>query len=101
MPNYLKACQTVAHNQTMAKLALVACGLERYRLAHNEYPEVLPNLIPEFLNKLPQEVNDQPIKYRRIGKDKFLLYSVGWNGVDDSGTRGKAVTEGDWVWGQP
>jgi hypothetical protein len=99
MPNYLKAIQTAAHNQTMVKLALVACGLERYRLAHNEYPEALTDLVPQFLRQLPRElINDQPFKYRRLASDRFLLYSVGWNEVDDGGTRGKTITEGDWVW---
>jgi hypothetical protein len=101
MPNYLKACRTVARNQTMVNQALVACGLERYRLAHNKYPEALAELEPDFVHKLPHEViiiNDQPFKYRRLAGDKFLLYSVGWNGVDDGGTRGKTVPEADWVW---
>ena len=99
MPNYLKACKTVAHNQTMANEALVACGLERYRLAHNAYPEALADLGPGLLPKLPREVvTGEPLKYRRSGSDKFLLYSVGWNGTDMGGLPGKAVTEGDWVW---
>jgi hypothetical protein len=99
MPNYLKACQTVARNQTMVNQALVACGLERYRLIYHEYPETLAGLKPEFLAKAQHEVlNGQPFKYRRLADDKFLLYSVGWNEVDDGGTPGKAVSEGDWVW---
>jgi hypothetical protein len=99
MPNYLKACQTVARNQTMASLALIACGLERYRLTHHEYSETLAELKPEFLPKPPHEIlNDQPFKYRRVASEKFLLYSVGWNEVDDGGTSGKAISEGDWVW---
>jgi len=98
-PNYLKACQTVARNQTSVNQALVACGLERYRLAHGEYPDALSDILPDFLQKLPHEViNDQPFKYRRLARDKFLLYSVGWNEVDDGGTPGKVVSEGDWLW---
>jgi hypothetical protein len=99
MPNYLKACQTVARNQTMANQALVACGLERYRFIHQEYPETLADLKPELLPKPRNEVfSGQPFKYHRVASDRFLLYSVGWNGVDDGGTRGKSLSEGDWVW---
>ena len=99
MPNYLKASQTVAHNQTTANQGLVACALERYRLAHQDYPESLSRLIPEFLDKLPHDIiNGQPMIYRRVESEHFLLYSVGWNAADDGGTRGKSLIEGDWVW---
>src|SRR6185295_10824917 len=34
MPNFVKAIQTFARNQTSANEAAVACALERYRLVH-------------------------------------------------------------------
>jgi len=100
IPNCLKACQTTVRNQTMINLALVACALERYWLAHGEYPESLTVLPPQFINDLPRDViNGQPLKYRRVDKDHFVLYSVGWNERDDGGVTAKTVTEGDWLWG--
>jgi hypothetical protein len=99
MPNYLKASQTVARNQTMASQALLVCALQRYRLAHDEYPEKPEKLAPEWIQNLPHDLcNGQPMKYRRLDKDHFLLYCVGWNETDEGGTPGKTVTEGDWVW---
>ena len=85
-PNYLKAMQTIACNQTMVNEAQIACALERYRLAHGEYPETLDALAPQFIEKLPHDlVGGQPLHYRRTDGGKFLLYSVGWNETDDGG----------------
>ena len=36
IPNYSKAFQTLAHNQTMVNEAQTACALERYRLANGK-----------------------------------------------------------------
>ena len=99
IPNYDKACQTTARNQTMINQALIVCALERFRLAHGQYPETLDALAPQFIAAIPHDViGGQPLHYRRAADGTFLLYSVGWNGLDDGGTPGKSITEGDWVW---
>ena len=73
--------------QASIDLARVACALERYRLAHGEYPETLDALTPQFIEKLPHDIiNGQPLHYRRTDDGKFVLYSVGWNEKDDGGT---------------
>ena len=100
-PNWVKAVQRFAGNQTMANQGAVACALERYRLSHNEYPLSLDALVPQFIAKLPHDlIGGQPLKYRRIGSSQFLLYSVGWNETDDGGAPGEGIADGDWVWGQ-
>jgi hypothetical protein len=97
-----------ANAQAYVALARVAIALERYRLAHGEYPETLDALVPQFIAKLPRDViNGQPLKYRRTNDGAFVLYSVGWNETDDGGW--VAVTKnghvdwenGDWVWQYP
>jgi hypothetical protein len=101
IPNFSRATQTLAHNQTLVNEGQVACALERYRLAHGEYPEALQALVPQFIEALPHEiVNGEPLKYRRTPEGGFLLYSIGWNGIDDGGIAGKTTAEGDWVWGK-
>jgi len=86
--------------------ALIACALERYRLAHNQYPERLEALAPEFISTVPQDViGGEPYIYHRTN-DGFLLYSIGWNEKDDGGRVGMKghssdISEGDWVWGTP
>ncbi|HKW31175.1 MAG TPA: hypothetical protein VJT54_17760 [Verrucomicrobiae bacterium] len=95
--------------QTCVDLAQVACALERYRLAHGEYPGTLNALTPQFIAKLPHDImNGQPLHYRRTDDGKFVLYSVGWNEEDDGGTvvlrKGSSNVDtdsGDWVWQYP
>jgi len=96
-----RACQLTAHSQTEINQALVACALERFRLAHGEYPENLDALLPQFLAAIPHDViGGGPLHYRRASEGTFVLYSVGWNGRDDGGVRGQPspATDGDWVW---
>jgi hypothetical protein len=99
LPNFVKATQTMARNQTLANEAYVACGLERYRLTHGQYPETLEALVPRFAAKLPHDIiGGQPLIYHRTAQGRFVLYSVGWNERDDGGVPGKTAGEGDWVW---
>ena len=91
-------------------LARTAIALERYRLAHAEYPESLDALAPQFIAHLPHDViGGQPLKYRHEANGQFVLYSVGWNETDDGGTmafkKGSTsevdINQGDWVWRYP
>src|SRR5262249_50046251 len=96
-----RACQLTAHSQTEINQALIACALERFRLAHGEYPENLGALVPQFLDAIPHDViGGRPLNYRRASEGTFVLYSVGWNGRDDGGVRVQSSpsTDGDWVW---
>jgi hypothetical protein len=118
IPNYVKAQQTTVFNQTLVNEAQIVCALERYRLSHGEYPETLDALVPQFIGKLPHDIiggqpsqgsgsASQPLHYRRTGDGRFLLYSVGWNEMDDGGQvalkeDGSVDREkGDWVWQYP
>ena len=97
LPNFSRALQTVARNQTFVSEALIVCGLERYRRANGEYPATLARLSPGFLENLPHDIiTDEALKYRRTADGQFLLYSVGWNERDDDGNPEK--DKGDWVW---
>jgi hypothetical protein len=102
IPNWVKAMQRFASIQAMANEGAVACALERYRLSHADYPQSLEALVPQFIDKLPQDlIGGQPLKYRRIDTAQFLLYSIGWNETDEDGVPGKTISDGDWVWGSP
>ena len=90
VPNFMKATQTLARNQTLANEAYIACALERHRFAHGQYPETLDALVPQFAGKLPHDlIGGQPLHYRRTDDGNFLLYSIGWNEKDDGGRPGK------------
>jgi hypothetical protein len=102
--------QKFANAQSRIDEARIACALERYRLAHGVYPGSLDALAPAYIDELPHDImNGQPYHYRLRLDGTFLLYSVGWNQVDDGG---KVVykkdapmqidyTQGDWVWPTP
>lgn len=106
IPNYVRAEQITAHNQTIANEAQIVCALERYRLAHGEYPATLDALSPQFIEKVPHDlIGGNPLIYRQTPDGKFLLYSIGWNEKDDGGQQpppsqnsGDDYTKGDWVW---
>jgi hypothetical protein len=94
-----------ARNQVAADQAALACALERYRLAHGQYPGQLEALTPQYMSRQPNDViTGHPYKYRRTDDGQFILYSVGWNEKDDGGVPGKTLfdqTQGDWVWSYP
>jgi hypothetical protein len=104
-PNYTKAVQVTAVNQTLVNEAQIVCALERYRLTDSEYPASLDVLVPQFIEQLPPDViGGQPLHYRRTDDGKFVLYSIGWNEKDDGGKAAykhdgsEDRLNGDWVW---
>jgi hypothetical protein len=100
----------IAVGQTYVDLARTAIALERYRLAHGEFPEALDTLAPQFIAQVPHDViGGGPLKYQRTADGQFILYSVGWNETDDGGavvlkpgsTPSVDLDKGDWVWTYP
>ena len=94
--------------EAQVRLARIACGLERCRLAEGGYPPQLEDLSPRFLATVPRDVIDGgAFKYRRTDDGRFVLYSLGWNGQDDGGETGHTKhpwldpKAGDWVWKYP
>jgi len=105
LPALGAAVTRFASGQESVDLARVAIALERYRLAHGEYPESLDALAPRFMKQIPHDIiNGQPLHYRRTSDSQFVIYSVGWNETDDGGVvglndSGRAdIRKGDWVW---
>lgn len=86
-------------DQTRAALAL-----ERYRLANGDFPSALAPLVPQFIAAVPTDVmTGQPLQYRRISPEDFILWSIGWDAIDDGGKapdsdRNPLTQKGDWVW---
>jgi hypothetical protein len=110
LPSLVGAETKFAFGQTRVNQAIVACALERYRLAERRFPESLEPLSPRFLAAMPHDViTGAPFIYRRAPDGQFMLYSVGWNEKDDGGAivlpggkdHKRDLTEGDWVWQYP
>ncbi len=99
-----------ARAQVTARLAEVACALERFRVAQGAYPKELSELVPKYLAAVPHDpMGDKPLHYERIDDKEssefgwFNLWSVGPNGEDDAGTMAPSDfdQQGDWVWPLP
>jgi len=106
LPAIEKSLETAAKSQATVTLARVACALERFYLAKGVYPDAIDELTPRFVAQLPPDpVNGGALHYRREAPDRFVLYSVGLNGLDDGGeaaprkpSGSQQAYEGDIVW---
>jgi len=84
--------------QTAVNQAIIACALERHRLAHGDYPETLDQLLPAYLDRIPPDiVRGRPLIYQRIDKDSYILRGAGANGIID---QAKSASD-DWLWSFP
>jgi hypothetical protein len=102
----------VAGEQCTLCLAYTACALERLRLRSGHYPASLAELVPAYLDSVPIDIVDgAPLRYRPTADGRYLLYSIGLNGVDDGGALPSSYKKrqdpwyntrnGDWVWPRP
>jgi hypothetical protein len=65
--------------------AVAMLAVERYRLAHGNWPKSLNDLVPAFLREVPADPFDgKPLRYRRL-PDGVVIYAVGFDGTDDGG----------------
>lgn len=65
---------------------LVALALQAYKAESGYYPKSIQELVPRYLEKLPDDsfAFKGTYKYYRNGAD-YVLYSVGPDGIDDGG----------------
>jgi hypothetical protein len=94
-----------AFEQVRVDEGRIACRLERYRLRNGIYPNSLDALELAFGSRLPRDVmTGQPYRYKLRPDGDYLLYSVGWDQIDDGGqgkdSNGQRWTRyaPDWVW---
>jgi hypothetical protein len=73
----------------------VAFALERYRRDRGSYPVDFAVLVPTYLPEAPQDYfSGRPPLYHSH-HDRYILYSVGRNGVDDGGRGPRDDPPGD------
>ena len=76
----------VVESEARRRILITAIALERYRGRHGAYPSNLTALVPEFLKSISLDFMDgQPLRYRLTGDGHFVLYSVGFDCIDDGG----------------
>ena len=72
--------------QTRLDQMRLAIALERFRMVRGAFPEMLAELVPDFIAEVPVDMYSQkPLIYRRKDGGTFLLYGVGKNRTDDGG----------------
>jgi len=78
---------TVSSGITQKAFLATELALRAYRLDHGAYPGDLSDLVPDYLGAVPQDPSaaDAPLRYQ-IDGDRYILYSIGPDGVDDGGT---------------
>jgi hypothetical protein len=90
--------EMVVFAQTAVHQAVIACALERFRIATGPYPETLETLVPKYLRFIPNDVvRGRPMLYEKTGDGHFILRSVGPNETDDR----KNPMPDDWLWSFP
>lgn len=84
--------QHVARMNVQVDICRASLAIEQYRLAHNNPPNKLDDLIPAYLAAIPIDSFDgQPLRYKKLPKG-YVVYSVGVDGKDDGGDEKKDVT---------
>ena len=73
----------------------VALALAGYRADHGSFPEDLEQLVPDYLDEVPEDLfSGGRLQYQSSGRD-YLLYSVGRNREDDQGRTDDSQPSGD------
>jgi len=99
LPNYQRIVPNAVHAETERQMTLAAIGLERYRIRHQDLPESLSELVPEFLREEPWDyLAAAPLRYRRLPEGEFFLYSIGEDGKDDGGDPTPAKSTAVSIW---
>ena len=107
LPGLGSAVKKFAYGQESVDLARVAIALERYRLAHGEYPESLDALAPQFMTSCRTTSSTASrciIAGRPMASLCFIpsagmkLTMAAWLSLDKGSSSRVDINHGDWVW---
>ena len=90
LPALGKAIQRDGDHTARIRTTQAAIAIERFRLAHNgELPTGLNELVPTYLASVPRDPFDgQPLRFKRLNKSGYVVYSIGSDLRDDGGSEG-------------
>lgn len=85
LPAMTAAVKSSARTEAHRDLARCLVAAERYRLANDQPPTSLQQLVPQYLPAVPNDPFDgKPLRMVRRG-DELVFYSIGEDGKDDGG----------------
>lgn len=88
-PGLVRSLLRSMQAETERSLAISAIAVKRFVVRHDAVPTTLSQLIPDYLAAVPLDPMDgQPIRFKSLSDGKFLLYSVGEDGIDSGGDSG-------------
>ncbi len=79
-PSLARAACRAAVVEACLNHASLAVAIERYRRQHQDLPENISVLVPEFIAAVPLDPMGHPVKYSRESADAFRLDSMGDHG---------------------
>lgn len=84
LPNYAKSIIRAHIYYNKLNIVIVSIALKRYLLDNGKFPNQLNQLVPDYLNKIPEDTynNFQPLSYENQG-DRVVVYSFGPDRDDD------------------
>lgn len=102
LPALVGQTARVAERQNALDEAVVACALERHRLATGALPESLSGLVPAYLPRIPVDLlTGAPLQYQPLPGGAYRLTSPGWKpgkGPADAERANFNFAEGSWNW---
>jgi hypothetical protein len=76
------------------RCAETALAIERYRLKYETLPELLEELVPEFMEAVPLDPFDgRPLRYVLQEEGGYTVYTIGEEGVDNGGLSREQMEE--------
>lgn len=95
----LDALRNLVVSEERLKTRYLICevefALQLHRADHGRYPKTLSELVPKYLKEIRKDsLTNSPLVYLPRG-ERYLLYSLGVNGKDDSGIRPESNEQGD------
>lgn len=109
MPASSTILERTAYAQCLWDQAIIVCALEQYLKERGSYPDDLGILVASGEKALPLDIfSGGPMGYRKTVDGRYVLWGVGFDGINDNGHRpektwGKprvssSSYKGDWVW---
>jgi hypothetical protein len=75
-----------ARGEATIKAADAIIAAKRFQTKHGRFPIIWNDLVPEFLESLPEDPFSQQPMHLVVRDQRCLIYSIGTNQLDDGGS---------------